>query len=234
MPTAIYTVITGNYDTIKQPLVFTPGADYFLFTNNPTIQEAGVWRVVHVPSLNIGSRSEKENNILLSRRVKMLAHEYLSKGYDVSVYVDADMLLKESFSELLDTVADSRLMAACRHSYCASVRQEINDLINKGMVDAHQVEQQWQRYVEWGFEDNLGISENGLLIRRHHDARVIQLMELWWEEYQQGCLRDQVSLMPCIYRTGFMAYFQFVEMDIRKNNMLKVLRHNEYGQGDKE
>ena len=229
MPAAIYTVITGNYDTIKQPLELTPGADYFLFTNNPHIKEAGVWKVVHIPSLNIGSRSEKENNILLSRRVKMLAHEYLPKGYDVSVYVDADMLLKESLSELLDTLANNRLMAACRHSYCASVRQEINDLINKWMVDAHQVEQQWQRYVEWGFEDNLGISENGLLIRRHNEPSVIELMELWWDEYQQGCLRDQVSLMPCIYRTGFMPYFQFIEENIRQNAYVDVMRHKEIG-----
>ena len=98
--------------------MLTPGADYFLFTNNLAIKDVGVWKVVHIPSLNIGSRSEKENNILLSRKVKMLAHEYLPQGYDVSVYVDADMLLKESFSELLDTMADNRLMAACRHSYC--------------------------------------------------------------------------------------------------------------------
>lgn len=227
MPTAIYTVITGNYDTIKQPLELTPGADYFLFTNNPHIKEAGGWKVAHIPSLNIGSRSEKENNILLSRKVKMLAHEYLPQGYDVSVYVDADMLLKESLSELLDTMADNRLMAACRHSYCASVRQEINDLINKGMVDAHQVEQQWQRYVDWGFKDDVGISENGLLIRRHNEPSVIELMELWWDEYQQGCLRDQVSLMPCIHRMGFMPYFQFIEMDIRMNNLVEVMMHKE-------
>ena len=153
----------------------------------------------------------------------------ITGNYDVSVYVDADMLLKESFSELLDTMADNRLMAACRHSYCASVRQEINDLINKGMVDTHQVEQQWQRYVEWGFKDNLGVSENGLLIRRHHDARVIQLMELWWKEYQQGCLRDQVSLMPCIHWLGFMPYFQFIEENIRQNAYVDVMRHKEIG-----
>ena len=229
MPTALYTVITGNYDTIKQPQVLTPGADYFLFTNNPHIKEAGVWKVAHIPSLNIVGRLEKENNILLSRRVKMLAHEYLPQGYDVSVYVDADMLLKESFGELLDTMADNRLMAACRHSYCASVREEINDLINKGMVNGHQVEQQWQRYVEWGYKDTDGISENGLLIRRHHDARVIQLMELWWGEYQNGCLRDQVSLMPCIHRIGFMPYFQFIEENIRQNAYVDVMVHKEIG-----
>lgn len=225
MPTAIYAVITGNYDAIKQPLVLTPGADYFLFTNHPHIKEAGVWKVVHIPSLNIVGRSEKENNILLSRRVKMLAHEYLPQGYDVSVYVDADMLLKESLSELLDTMADSRLMAACRHSYCASVRQEINDLINKGIVDTHQVEQQWQRYVDWGFKDDIGISENGLLIRQHNEPSVIELMELWWKEYQQGCLRDQVSLMPCMHKFGFMPYFQFIEENIRQNKYVDVMKH---------
>lgn len=116
-------------------------------------------------------------------------------------------------------------MAACRHSYCASVKEEIDDLLDKCMVDATQIENQWQRYVEWGFKDDLGISENGLLIRRHKDARVTQLMELWWKEYQNGCLRDQVTLMPCLYRTGFMSYFQFIEMDIRNNNFVEVMRH---------
>ena len=46
MPIAIYTVITGSYDAIKQPLVEMPGVDCYLFTNNPTIQDAGVWNTV--------------------------------------------------------------------------------------------------------------------------------------------------------------------------------------------
>ena len=103
------------------------------------------------------------------------------------------MLIKGPFTQLLNDLSEETLFAACRHSYCGSVREEIGDLVAKSMVDAAQREQLWQRYVEWGFEDNIGISENGLLIRRHNDARVAQLMELWWEEYQKGCLRDQVS-----------------------------------------
>ena len=194
--------------------------------------DAGVWKVVQIPSQVWQGRSERENNILLSRKVKMLPHQYLPQGYDLSIYIDADMLIKRPLTELLDALNKETLFAACRHGYCASVREEINDLINKGMVNGHQVEQQWQRYVDWGFKDDLGISENGLLIRRHNEPSVIELMELWWKEYQQGCLRDQVSLMPCIHRIGFMAYFQFIEMDIRKNNMLKVLRHIESRQGD--
>ena len=225
MSTAIFTVITGNYDTIKQPLVVEKGVEYVLFTNNPNIHNAGVWRVVQIPSEQWQGRTERENNILLSRKVKMLPHKYLPKECELSIYVDADMLIKESLTELLNELSEETLFAACRHSYCGSVRKEIEDLVAKGMVESTMVEQQWQRYTEWGFEDDLGISENGLLIRRHNDARVTQLMEMWWEEYQKGCLRDQVSLMPCIYRTGFIPYFQFIEMDIRNNNFVEVMKH---------
>ena len=225
MPTIIYTVITGNYDTIKQPLVVEEGVECYLFTNNPEIKDVGVWKVVQIPSEQWLGRTERENNILLSRKVKMLPHKYLPEGSEWSIYIDADMLIKEPLTKLLNDLHEDILFAACRHSYCKSVNEEINDLKIKGMVDATQIENQWQRYVEWGFKDDLGISENGLLIRRHNDARVIQLMELWWEEYQNGCLRDQVSLMPCMYRTDFMPYFQFIEIDIRNNNFVEVMRH---------
>ena len=221
----IYTVITGNYDTIKQPLVVEEGVEYILFTNNPRIIDAGVWKVMLIPSEQWQRRSERENNILLSRKVKMLPHKYLTEGAEWSIYIDADMLIKEPLTKLLNNLREDTLFAACRHSYCGSVREEIEDLVANGMVDATQIENQWQRYAEWGFKDNMGISENGLLIKRHNDDRVIQLMELWWMEYQSGCLRDQVSLMPCMYRTGFMPYFQFIEMDIRNNNFVEVMKH---------
>ena len=225
MSTAIFTVITGNYDTIKQPLVLEEGVEYYLFTNNPKIIDAGVWKVVQITFEDWQGRTERENNILLSRKVKMLPHKYLSNGAEWSIYIDADMLIKEPLMELLKDLHDDTLFAACRHSYCGSVREEIEDLVAKGMVDVTQVENQWQCYVEWGFEDDLGISENGLLFRRHNNARVAQLMELWWEEYQNGCLRDQVSLMPCMFRTDFMPYFQFIEMDIRNNDFVEVMKH---------
>ena len=224
MPTIIYTIITGNYDNIKQPLVIEEGVEYVLFTNNPEIKDAGVWKVVQIPSEQWQGRTERENNILLSRKVKILAHKYLPKECELGIYVDADMLIKEPLTKLLNDLHEDTLFAACRHSYCKSVSDEINDLKAKGMVDTTQIENQWQRYVEWGFKDNLGISENGLLIRSN-DARVAQLMELWWEEYQNGCLRDQVSLMPCMFRTDFMTYFQFIEIDIRNNNFVEVMRH---------
>ena len=221
----IYTVITGNYDTIKQPLVVEEGVEYVLFTNNPEINDAGVWKVVQIPTEQWQGRTERENNILLSRKVKMLPHKYLTEDAEWSIYIDADMEIKRPLTELLNNLHSKTLFAAFRHSYCRKVQDEIEDLLVKNMVQPEQVKEQWQKYTEWGFRDDLGISENGLLIRRHNDRLVQKLMQLWWSEYQQGCLRDQVSLMPCIYRTGFMSCFQFIKMDIRNNNFVEVMKH---------
>ena len=226
MPAIIYTVITGAYDSIKQPLVVEEGVEYMLFTNNPEIKDGGVWKVVQIPSDEWPGRTARENNILLSRKVKMLPHEYLPEGAEWSIYIDADMVIKRPLTELLNNLHPETLFAACRHSYCKNVQEEIENLLAKNTVQPEQVKEQWNKYVEWGFRDDLGISENGLLIRRYNDRRVHKLMELWWKEYQQGCLRDQVSLMPCIYKTNFMPYFQFIDINIRNNEYLDVLKHN--------
>lgn len=236
---AIYTVITGNYDTIKQPLVITPEADYYLFTNNHGIKDAGVWRVMYLdedeltaerPGLEIKNDSiaydnDHNNNVLLSRKVKMLAHKYLPSEYEWSIYLDADMLIKKDLRDLSDLLNDNVLMAAFRHSYCTSVRAEIEDLTNRAVVDKAVVENQWQRYLEWGFRDDIGVTENGILIRRHNHPKVVELMELWWQEYLQGSLRDQVSLMPCVFKCGFMPHLRFIEGNIRRNEWVEVMRH---------
>lgn len=236
---AIYTVITGDYDTIKRPQVITPGAEYFLFTNNHCGEEAGVWKIVHLDEPELTAAwsgsvnrndavvfdNERINNILLSRKVKMLAHKYLPKGYDMSIYFDADMLIKADLRGLSDLLNDNVLMAAFRHSYCTSVRAEIEDLTNRGVVEQAVVENQWHRYLKWGFSDDIGGTENGILIRRHNHPKMIELMELWWQEYLHGCLRDQVSLMPCVFKCGFMPHLRFIEGNIRRNEWVEVMRH---------
>ena len=226
MPAIIYTVITGSYDSIKQPRVIETGVEYILFTNNREIREAGVWKVVQILSEEWPGRTARENNILLSRKVKMLPHEYLPEGAEWSIYIDADMVIKRPLTELLNNLHSKTLFAACRHSYCKSVQEEIEDLLSKNMVQLEQVQHQWNKYKEWGFRDDLGISENGLLIRKHNNQHVQSLMQLWWSEYQQGCLRDQVSLMPCMYKEDFVPYFKFIEKNIRANEYLDVLKHN--------
>ncbi|MCQ2351730.1 MAG: DUF616 domain-containing protein [Paludibacteraceae bacterium] len=178
------------------------------------------------PRKNPRSNIEKGkfDNILLSRKVKMLPHLYLDPKYDMSIYLDADMLITDDLTELINGLTIDATMSAFRHSYCHSVREEIDDLIERGVVDKDMAEKQWRRYMEWGFNDDLGITENGILIRRHNDPQVIRLMQLWWREFQNGCLRDQISLMPCLYRLGFKE-FRILDGNIHNNKWVEICSH---------
>lgn len=162
--------------------------------------------------------------ILLSRKVKMLPHLYLDHKYDISIYLDADMLITGDLTKLTNVLTVDITMTAFRHSSCHSVREEIDDLIRRGVVEKDMAENQWLRYVEWGFKDNLGITENGILIRRHNDPQVIRLMQLWWSEFQNGCLRDQISLMPCLYRLGFEKFIM-IDANIHNNKWVRICSH---------
>ena len=203
-----------------------------MFTNNHEIKDAGAWKVVYLDEDEIdgyipevADDNVRIRNIRLSRKVKMFAHKYLPEGYDMSIYIDADMLIKADMSKLFELLNDDVLMAAFRHSKCTSVRAETKDLTRHGVVEPAVVERQWRRYCEWGFKDNLGITENCILIRRHNYPNVMGLLELWWQEYLNGCLRDQVCLMPCIYRCGFMPHLKFIEGNVRHNKWVEVMRH---------
>lgn len=167
---------------------------------------------------------DKFENILLSRKVKMLPHLYLDHKYDISIYLDADMLITGDLTKLTNVLTVDTTMTAFRHSSCHSVREEIDDLIRRGVVEKDMAENQWLRYVEWGFKDNLGITENGILIRRHNDPQVIRLMQLWWSEFQNGCLRDQISLMPCLYRLDFEK-FMILDANIHNNKWVMICSH---------
>jgi hypothetical protein len=43
----------------------------------------------------------------------MLPHVYLPRGYDWSIYIDADMLIKRPLTELLETLNNETLFATC-------------------------------------------------------------------------------------------------------------------------
>ncbi|MCQ2336052.1 MAG: DUF616 domain-containing protein [Paludibacteraceae bacterium] len=175
---------------------------------------------------NLHSDTDLSNikNIILSRKIKMLPHKYIDNKYDTSIYIDADMLITGDFTELIKNLDNNISMAAFMHSYCHSVREEIDDLIGSGVVDKDMAEKQWQRYVEWGFKDDMGITENGCLIRKHNETHVVELMELWWNEFKNGCQRDQVSLMPCIHRVKFGG-LKILDGNIHNNKWIKICKH---------
>jgi hypothetical protein len=63
------------------------------------------------------------------------------------------------------------------------------------------VNAQMARYRAAGYLAHHGLYENGVLMRRNTPA-LKEFEELWWREYSNGSVRDQLSMMYCAWATG--------------------------------
>ena len=197
----VYSVITGDYDEVRAPLYKSADCDYLLFTNNKRIKEAEGWQIVYV--------DEPISDLLLSRKIKMLPHKYLPKEYELSIYVDGKILLYGNIKEMVQYLSDDVSLAVTKHDVRDSVLAEIEACHGYGILNLEKYEKAMTRYNQYkveGFKDNLGLAECGLLIRRHTDEKLQEVMEMWYAEFVNACGRDQFELLPVISRLKFKGY----------------------------
>lgn len=213
--TVIYTVLTGDYDSVHEILYKEDGVDYLLFTNNPGITSK-TWKVVFV--------SEDNDNVLLSRKIKILPHQYLPEEYEYSIYIDANAIIYGELSLLTSYLNENISFVVSRHHERNSVKDEVSTLIERGMVSQKEATNQYLQYQSEGFKDDLGLAECSILVRKHKEKDLQMLMESWWEEFQRGVRRDQVSLMPCIHRLNFTK-FAFMDGYVRHNQFCRIVDH---------
>jgi hypothetical protein len=186
---AVYSAVTGEYDDVHEILYKEDGVDYFLFTNNPSLRSK-TWQVVLVES-NL-------DDMLLSREIKMLPYKYLGEAYDMSIYVDANVVIYGELSNLTKYLAGEKTLAVSRHGERRTVKAEIDACVRLKGVDKKEAEKQYEKYLQEGFQDDQSLLECGLLVRKHKDQKLQHLMQVWFEEYKNGIRRDQLSLLPCI------------------------------------
>lgn len=191
---AVYSALTGNYDDVHEILYKEDGVDYLLFTNNPSLKSK-TWQVVLVES--------DLDDMLLSREIKMLPHKYLDKAYDMSIYIDANAVIYGELSNLTKYLDGKKSFAVSRHGERKTIKEEIEACVRLRGVDKMEAEKQYEKYMQEGYQDNKPLLECGLLVRRHNDQKLKELMQEWFGEFKNGVRRDQLSLLPCMSRLHF-------------------------------
>jgi len=181
----IYTVITNNYDDLKEPRVVTPGWRYICFTDKPLQSE--VWEIHHI-----------DNIPGIDRKIKIKAHDYFDDK--VSIYIDGSFLIKGNLDVFISTVKTR--FSLCIYQRFDCLYQEAELLVRRGMVDIELWNAQKRRYQQEGFPAGWGLGRNGILVRDLSHPEVQDINERWWEEYQRGVKRDQLSLMYCFWATS--------------------------------
>ena len=170
-----YTVITGNYDKLRIPVV-TPGWDYICFSD--TDQESKVWKAIRING---------EDKKRLSRLPKIKWFEFLD--YDITLYVDAVFGIVGNLNNFLDIAYKPGHHCAFPHYARACVYKEANILKKLPGVREYV-----QHLKEIGYPEKKGLYMNGFMIRDKdvpHDP-----YKKWWEDFVKYSRRDQLSFMP--------------------------------------
>lgn len=188
---AVYTALTGGYDTLRQPERMREDVDYFCFSNDIHEERIGAWRIRSIPF-------EDRDPVRVSRFPKLNPHLVLPE-YEASIYVDANVLVSDELDEAMNhAVASGTTCAMVPHPDRKGTFEEGLFVLRHSMGEPFKVYRQMRNLIRSGFRDDAGLFVCSVIFRRHLDPRVVAFSEAWWRGFQAGARRDQLSVMPAL------------------------------------
>lgn len=222
----IYTIVTGGYDDVLQPLEIDERFDYILFSNDISLPTIGVWKVRTIPIV------VQNDNKRLSRYPK--SHpEALLCDYKASLYIDANIQIKDNWIydrviELFDNgIEYAGIKMAVSNRDC--IYEHAIDMCVMGVehdyVAIRQCHELWKR----GFPRHFGLNENNVIYRCHTE-RMKQADEEWWWWITNYSFRDQFSYMFCLWKYGITLCYLLPEGEDTRNSLhFNFIAHNSSG-----
>ena len=198
MKTAIYTCITGGYDSLKQPRATSCDFDFICFVGSgeKTCERDGAWIIRELPKPEFEMR-------YLSRYVKTHPHEFLPE-YEASVWMDGNIeVLDGSVFEAAEAALDAgHLFCGVPHPTRDCVYQEAKKCRDMRYISYLDLARIWATLFVNGVPRHAGLTETNLLFRRHADPRMVRFDEMWWDKILHFCRRDQLSFLWCVRSCG--------------------------------
>lgn len=182
----VYTVITGGYENPITPEIITPGWDYVIFSDKRIDHE--VWKNVTFTPREPGPKG--------SREPKILPHIFLP-DYDVTVYADANYLIKGDMDEFIGKAWNLGHHCGFEHPHRDCVYMEGDFVIKKGKDSGGIVGEWMGKLKSIGYPDRFGLYENGIIIRDNTVQKETYL--IWDTLIRLYSYRDQLSFMPSVW-----------------------------------
>ncbi len=216
---AVYTAVFGDYDVLNLTRCSSVNADYYIVSDKcPDDLNGYKWMNAknYIPV-------EITSPIKRNRYVKMHPHK-LFPEYQYSVYIDGNI---EICGDITECIRDNEVgIAAYIHPRRDCIFYEATTIVNYKRVDVTDAYEQIFRYLMEGMPLHYGLFEMGVLGRAHQRRVCKKLMEEWWQEFNKGALRDQLSFMYVLWKNelGIKDIASLGE-DIRASQIVRLRNH---------
>jgi len=191
----VYSIIISKYDEISS-FNKQKGYNYFLFSDFN--YKNTNWTIIPISKL---IKKTNISRIKMTRYFKFFPHLFF-KHYELSIYIDASYIIRGDLNELLLRALNPSFdLYFLQHERRNKIFQEFSAVIKFKKDTKESVERVKKRYIKENFPDNLGLTENCIIIRKHNNKNIIKLMKLWWNEIKAYSYRDQLSLNYVIWKS---------------------------------
>jgi len=192
MKIAVYTFISGQYDTLKPfNKDYNKEADFYFFTDCPQAIESGQYEIVIVPI-------EKGKERYIARHHKMSSHT-LFPNYDYTIWLDGSVTLQSNPKELVDKYLNNRDVAAFKYPDEDCIYIYADKCGKTGRMTISSLTPHMEFYRSEGFPEHAGLCEMRILLRKNTE-QIKELNELWFETYKKWLTCDQLCFNYVLWK----------------------------------
>jgi len=187
----LYTINTGKYDSV---ISHPTQHDFLYFTDNLE----NVYRCIELNMIPFFI--EKSDNPHLQQRIiKTSPHLFLPPHYDISVYFDANVNPNMiGLETMINMVRNNPIdVIHVLHPDRTTIKDEAAIVVQQQLEYHHNVQKIIDMHQRDKFNDDVGLSETALLIRKHKS--IIRFNEEWTKCIKM-CIRDQISFNYLLWK----------------------------------
>lgn len=221
---AVYTAISGGYDSLKLPEVVDPRLDYILYTDTE-MPGTGVWQVRPITFFH-------DDPTRTARFVKTHPH-WLLPEYDVVVWIDSNIMILGDIYPLIDEFLSSgKAIGAIPHPLRRTIYEEVEACGRANKDDLSLMHDQIEHYRALGFVHD-DLIESNLMMSNLRDAHSLcsRFFNTWWAEIDRYSRRDQLSKNYALNKAGIEWHRLFARPNSVRNHPDFVLVGHDSGQG---
>ena len=185
----VLTSITAGKDSLSDDQV-AEGATFIAYVSDRA--PSAVWEQRDAPNESSSSRRN-------SRAPKMLSHRYCDTLH--SLWIDGNISLRVSAPHIIREWLKDHDVAVFKHPERNCIYKEASFCAKRRLDDRAIIGAQVERYRKLGYPRDNGLAECCCIARRH-TAEVKKFNEMWWHEYNNGSVRDQLSFMFAATQSG--------------------------------
>jgi len=214
---AIYRCIFGNYDAVLDECVVVPEADYYLFTDDPSLEV--------YPYRKILITEGKDSPSITNRSLKLIIPDRLV-SYDATIYLDGNIGVFSSLRILIDEFLTSKAdIGLFTHPNHSSLDDEIELCISNNKSSEKELRAEVGFYSESAYPKLEKFSDNSIIFRKKPTKNTTEALVEWFALVKKFTGRDQLSLPFIRSKYSLKEYFFDFSPRTRGNRYFIVFPH---------